>query len=114
MVRDEIQKDVEKMVDTDFRLQALYMTKKPKRLEVFTQETLKELASLQESTASGVTGQGTGGIRGANTSAGTYLWNTQIRGCAIQLNESRNLNQFLLLNRVQHGSFQDFFHGWWC
>ena len=68
MVRDEIQKDVEKMVDTDFRLQALYMTKKPKRLEVFTQETLKELASLQEPTPSGATGAGTG-LRGG-TSAG--------------------------------------------
>ena len=34
MVRDEVQKDVERIVDTDFRLQKLYMTSKPKRLEV--------------------------------------------------------------------------------
>ena len=34
MVREEVQKDVERIVDTDFRLQKLYMTSKPKRLEV--------------------------------------------------------------------------------
>ena len=47
MVRDEVQKDIEKIVDTDYHLQMLYMTKKPKRLEVFDEDTLKELASLQ-------------------------------------------------------------------
>ena len=69
MVRDEIQKDIEKMVDTDFRLQALYMTKKPKRLEVFTEETLKELASLQEAAPSGAGGTTTAARGG--TSVGT-------------------------------------------
>lgn len=60
MVRDEVQKDIEKIVDTDFMLQMLYMTKKPRRVEVFDSDTLKELANLQEPAA----------IRGG-TSAGT-------------------------------------------
>ena len=41
MVRHEVQKDIEKIVDTDFRLQSLYMTRRPKRLEVFDEDTLK-------------------------------------------------------------------------
>ena len=46
MVRDEVQKDVERIVDTDFRLQKLYMTSKPKRLEVPT-ICLKNFSALK-------------------------------------------------------------------
>ncbi len=53
MVRDEVQKDIEKIVDTDYRLQMLYLTKKPRRLEVFDEDTLKELAALHDSTTGG-------------------------------------------------------------
>lgn len=47
MVRDEVQKDVERIVDTDFRLQKLYMTSKPKRLEVPTTICLKNFSALK-------------------------------------------------------------------
>ena len=47
MVRDEVQKDVERIVDTDFRLQKLYMTSKPKRLEVPAAICLKNFSALK-------------------------------------------------------------------
>ena len=58
MVRDEVQKNIEKIVDTDYKLQMLYMTKKPKRLEVFNEDTLKDLAALQDPSIRGGTSAG--------------------------------------------------------
>ena len=53
MVREEVQKDIERIVDTDFRLQRLYMTNKPRRLEVFDDDFLKELNAFQEGSSQG-------------------------------------------------------------
>ena len=58
MVRDEVQKDIEKIVDTDYKLQMLYMTKKPRRMEVFDEDTLKDLAALQDPSIRGGTSAG--------------------------------------------------------
>ena len=53
MVREEVQKDIERIVDTDYRLQKLYMTQKPKRIEVFDEDFLKELNAFQDSSSRG-------------------------------------------------------------
>ena len=58
MVRDEVQKDIEKIVDTDYKLQMLYMTKKPRRFEVFDEDTLKDLAAFQDPSIRGGTSAG--------------------------------------------------------
>ena len=71
MVRDEVQKDIEKIVDTDYKLQMLYMTKKPRRFEVFDEDTLKDLAAFQDSSVRGGTSAGISSSRSRVLSAKT-------------------------------------------
>jgi dynein regulatory complex protein 1 len=65
MVREEVQKDIERIVDTDFILQKLYMTRKPRRLEVFDEDLLKDLSAVQEDSTHA---RGTAGTRSRHLS----------------------------------------------
>lgn len=52
MVRQEVNEAIKQIVDTDYILQSLYMTKRPKKVRVFDETLLREIAQLNEEESS--------------------------------------------------------------
>ncbi len=102
MVREEVQKDIERIVDTDYLLQKLYMTKRPQRMEVFDEELLKELEMFNEKST---TASGVGASSGKSRHLSALSERSVDQDSAVQEEESDEMLKTMLHHLVTEANF---------